>query len=360
MRFIWILWLSIFLLSTYVLFEQVTDRYWAGFALEVDRHQDMLTGQAKFYNPWQYRMLAPWLLEGLIQWMALIPADLAIESPYFQQFGIDFSQHLPFLLLRWMQNLLIFFLMFHYLGQCGIANRYLRLLGLLLLSYAMYPANFSADLSFNTYFDIIFYLGGALLILNRKWVALPLLMIPAALNRETILLLPWLLWLYATAHPLPLPWNLRPLSDSARKALPIAAGMLAAFLLISAGLRYYYGYPDARTVYGNKYPWEYAYWNLSQWSTYTQWLRSFTLIPWLGLLLWKHWPDWLKNWARWMLPVWLVVHLGHGIIRETRLFLVPMALILIPGLLTGILGSMEEEKTSTPALSEKKPLSSGL
>jgi len=54
-----------------------------------------------------------------------------------------------------------------------------------LLAFSIKNGFYDNDLSFNTYFDVIFYLSAVLLILKRRYFWVVLLMIPAALNRET-------------------------------------------------------------------------------------------------------------------------------------------------------------------------------
>ena len=72
-----------------------------------------------------------------------------------------------------------------------------NVLGLSVLAWGMALSLYNSDLSFSVFFDVAFYLLAAILILQDRpwWVAL--LMLPAALNRETSLLIPFLLGAHA-------------------------------------------------------------------------------------------------------------------------------------------------------------------
>ena len=160
----------------------------------------------------------------------------------------------------------------------------------------------------------------------------------AALNRETSAFIPLmaLVALFSNSYEEGAKLITYKGWSIAKKETLIIICSAGLFFLILIALRWYYGFPEAKTVYGNKYPWEFARWNLTQLTTYTQWLRTFHLIPFLAIFVWKRWPPILKQWGLMMIPLWLLVHLGHGIIRETRLFLVPIAIICIPGILLAV------------------------
>jgi hypothetical protein len=71
-------------------------------------------------------------------------------------------------------------------------SQILSLYGIVLLTGSFVNASFLSDLSFNTYFDVIFYLVGGLIVLSAQFVWLPLVAFLASLNRETSGFIPFL------------------------------------------------------------------------------------------------------------------------------------------------------------------------
>ena len=65
-------------------------------------------------------------------------------------------------------------------------------------------------------------------------------------------------------------------------------------------------------------------------------LATMGIIPFLALFSYRKWPHELKVFFWLIVPVWFLVHLFASTMAETRLFLVPYALIFIPGALFGL------------------------
>ena len=329
------------LLTCFVIGEQLLDPNWAGFEIVVERHQDMLNQSAYFYNPWQYRILSPYLMEGVLQvWKTLSPPSLPTPEILRTQ-HIELSRDLPFILVKWAMVLGIFLLSIPYYRSLGIIRTRYQLLGIWLVAFFLFPAQFSAGLSLDIYLETLFYLAAALLMLNEKHVWLPLVCVCAALNRESSGFIPFMLFTYYWVQQktlLPLP------------SFKISVFLLccAAYLGVFIGLRWYFGYPPGRSVYGNKTFYDFFSWNLSQPTTYYQLLRSFTLIPLLAAWSFPKWPSLLRTWAYLLLPAWILLHFGHAVVRETRLFLVPVCLILIPGILWGLQSLPQKGDESKP------------
>lgn len=330
-----------FLLTCYVIGEQLLDPNWAGFEIVVQRHRDMLNREAYFYNPWQYRILSTYLMEGVLNiWEKVAPAHLSTPEILTEQ-NIELSHHLPFIAVKGALVYGIFLLSLSYYSALGIARFPYRLLGIWLIAFFMYPAQFSAGLSLDIYLETLFYLGGALLILNKKETWLPLLCVGAALNRESSGFIPFMLLAYYWVQ-----------QKSLFLLSPFKSNMFLlsclAYVGVFIGLRIYFGYPPTRSVYGNQHFFDFFSWNLSQPTTYYQFLRSFTLIPLLAIWSFPKWPPLLRTWAYLILPVWILLHMGHAVVRETRLFLIPVSLILIPGILWGFQSHTEVEKGKPP------------
>jgi hypothetical protein len=76
--------------------------------------------------------------------------------------------------------------------------------------------------------------------------------------------------------------------------------------------------------------------NLSRWVTWEQLLITLGVIPILAIFAYPMWPKTLKIFFWVVVPVWFGVHFFASLVAETRLFLVPQALVFIPGVLFGI------------------------
>ena len=73
--------------------------------------------------------------------------------------------------------------------------------------------------------------------------------------------------------------------------------------------------------------------NVSRFVTWDRLIATFGIIPVLALVGYAKWPSPLKMMFWVVVPIWLVVHLFGGVLAETRLLLVPYALVLVPGVL---------------------------
>ncbi|MEM9718409.1 MAG: hypothetical protein AAGA10_04150 [Bacteroidota bacterium] len=344
-----VLYGSIFLLTGYVLLEQFFDPYWAGFDLVVQRHQDMLNHTAKFYNPWQYRIFSTYLVEAFLNIWRTLPFQEMATPNFLGEKGIQLSTHLPFILVKAGLLFLFFRLSVSYLDQMGIHSLRLKILGIWLLSFYLYPAQFSADLSLDVYIEAIFYLLAMISLLNNSWAWIPLITLFAAFNRESSGFIPLLILVFHfspfSRQNLPGTFLGNIFTSITLKEKSIQTFVLSCIIYIGVfiGLRIYFGFPAPQTVYGNHSFLDFFSWNLMQPTTYYQWIRSFTLLPFFALWFYPKWPTFLKMGFWVMVPLWLVIHFGHGIVRETRLFLVPTSLFLIPGILWGISSSKYPE-----------------
>ena len=344
MKKVGILYGCVLFMTGYVLLEQLLDPYWAGFELVVERHKDMLNRSPEFYNPWQYRILSTYVMEGFLNIWRLLPFSSIPTPDLLRERGINLSEHLPFILCKAILLFSIFQLFVRYLHQLGISELRWKIVGIWLLGFFMYPAQFSAGLSLDIYWEVIFYLLAVISLLNRAWIWIPLITLFAAFNRESSGFIPLLLLLVhflsiskdkVLGFPLE---SLQSFIHPRQKAIQLFLLSCILYIAIFTGLRIYFGFPKAQSVYGNQSFMDFFTWNLSQATTYSQWLRSFTLLPFFALWFFPKWPRFLKMGFWMMVPLWLVIHLGHGVIRETRLFLVPTSLFLIPGTLWGLSG----------------------
>lgn len=304
--------LCILLFSTFTVYIQVTSLEKPFMAyleqgLQIQRHNDVLQGQAP--NPWQYRVLADTLVEGVIQ----LFRNLAISHPIGSAF-ISF---------RFLQNVLIFWLAYLYYRKLKLSAAH-ALIGMAALAWGMTYSNYDSDLQFNTYFDIIFYLLAGLLILAKRPVWMIPLMVLAGLNRETSGLIPFL------ALALILPWNAT--AKNRQIIFPAAAGLLI-FAVIFIALRLTYPNQPISVPHGQHMGFELLRYNLFRAITWVQLFGTVSIIPALALLAYKKWPAPLRVFFWVVVPLWVLIHPFTSVMAESRVFLVPQTLIFIPGAL---------------------------
>ena len=111
-------------------------------------------------------------------------------------------------------------------------------------------------------------------------------------------------------------------------AISGVAGIL--FAIEFFGLRAIYGTRPLFEPYGVSAGIELIITNLVSWQSWFQLILTFGIVPVLSLFGLRSSPRILRNMWLLMVPAWIAVHLAMAVIAETRLFLVPMALVLIP------------------------------
>jgi hypothetical protein len=306
-----VLWFVFFvLMSAYILYEHATSCLAIDLPTMIARHKAFIAGDSEFFNPWQYRILSPYLLEGIIQ--------------IFNLLSLTSNEAIPFLVLRFLQNMIIFYAALLYFRALNIQNPYLLFGGLMLLCFAISNSVFQSDLSHNTYFDVIFYLlaGGIILTQNFIWI-IPLTLV-AALNRETSGFIPFMLIAAAISNR----------NFELNKKIWVISGIsFGLFLLVFVSIRFTFGFRAAEGIHGMKNPMAYLLFNLKFFRMYPHLLGTLGLIPVITLIGFRSLPQILKNWFWLIVPFWFIIHLVKSTAVETRLFLVPLALIFIPALL---------------------------
>lgn len=316
--------------STLTVYQQVTSLNKPFMAyleqgLQIQRHNDVLQGTAP--NPWQYRVLADYLVEGVIQ--------------LFKNLDIPHPIGSAFIAFRFAQNLLIFGLGYLYYRKLNLSAAH-ALMGMAILAWGMTYANYDSDLQFNTYFDILFYLLAGLIILAKRPLWMIPLMVFAALNRETSGLIPFL------ALALLLPWNAS--ANNRKTMLPAAAGLMI-FAVIFVGLRLMHPNQAISVPHGQHLGLELLRYNLFRALTWTQLFATVSIMPLLAVLAYKKWPATLRVFFWVVIPVWMLIHPITSVMAETRVFLVPQTLIFIPGALFLLTNTPDD---SIPNLSQNK------
>ena len=202
-----------------------------------------------------------------------------------QSRGIPAASSQVFIAFRFFQCLLV-------LLAAGVYFRRLSLppvagaLGLSALAWGMALSLYNSDLSFSVFFDLAFYLLAAIFILEQRpwWVTL--LMLPAALNRETSVLIPFLLGVHAYFR----------LQQAAprRSALLAAAAGLLIYAAIFCGLRLFYGPQPFLSADGYSAGLALLLVNLKRSATWQQLMIVLGVMPVLAALAYRSWPASLR------------------------------------------------------------------
>ncbi len=342
------------LLSLYPIYKN----FYNGAAVTTyERHQALLEGRSEYFNPWQYRMLCPVLIEGLM-WGYNQTIDRVY--PVEEKFNFQFQQTsepnpetkqflellqtkgavkymIVFLFFRFLLNLFVFILSYK-VWSYFVKNNWLLFFGLIFLSLAMGNAVIASDLTFNTYMDNIFYLLTAIIILYQKkpyWL-IPLTLF-AAFNRETAMLIPGLYFISKADFT---NFRLKQFNFKSIK-FPAANVWLLTFLLylifaaVFIGVRMYYGYVPSQTW---KVPSGIPMVKLNLFSAvgvkaYFEMIGTFSVIPLIILYRFRRFPILLRTWFIALVPIWFAVHIYSVVIYQTRLFLVPSILVFLPMML---------------------------
>lgn len=272
--------------------------------LQNGRHRRVLLGISP--DPWQYRVLSEFAIHAVIQ--------------LCQWIGLERPIVWGFLAFRAAQNLAIFLLAARYYRRLGLGDRRV-LLGLGAIAWAMTNALYDSDLSPSTYSDVILYLLAGMAVVRRGFIWIVPLAVCAALNRETGALIP----VMAIAVGL---WDRRA-SDS-RQAIGLGIAGAALFAATYLGVRGYLGPRRVFEAHGHSPGLYVAMANLSRLNSWARLVVTGGVFPVLAALAYRSWPPVLRVLALAILPAWTVAHLLASVVAETRLFLAPLALIVIP------------------------------
>ncbi len=350
----WLLCLCFAILSVFPVYRNF---YYSNGALTYERHKAVIEGRSEFYNPWQYRVLSPLLVEGMLFIYnhtidKVFPIEeklhFNIEATSGTSAETDGFVHLMqtpgaikymviFIFFRIIEHLFIFFLCWK-LWAAFIKNKWLLFLGINFLTLALGNAVTAADLSFNTYLDIIFYLLAANIIIyraNMYWL-IPITIL-AAFNRETGILIPALYFISATdlTRFSFRKWNFKDILLPRRNTWLLTAFLYVVFLIIFFGLRSHYGYRPQQ-VWKAKAGLPMLKLNLASAAGvkgYMELIGTFGVIPLIILYKFRSFPHQLKKWFLFLVPIWFAVHYITVVVYQTRLFMVPMVLVILPMML---------------------------
>jgi hypothetical protein len=316
-------------LLTVYLQEQALGLPYLESGTQLKRHLDVLGGTAP--KMWQYRILSDYVAE------AFIVALRFLSVPHPVAVG--------FLGLRLVQNALIFTLAAYYYKKLGLST-YHALFGISVLAWGMTHALYNSDLQFSNYTEILCYLTAGLLILHARllWI-LPLIVV-AAFNRETSGCIAFMLLAAGI--------RLRPRLQIPRETLVLTSVSLAAFVAILLGLVAFYGWnrPVSGGVGGHFFK--------EMVLDYRAWAQLFAtlgIIPIIAIAATRSWPGTLKAFFWAVIPAWFTIIPFTGGLIETRHYLVPQALVFIPGALFGVFRAGPARRAEPPGESPSDPRS---
>jgi hypothetical protein len=276
---------------------------------QLNRIQAVLAGHAG--NPWQYRVLAPILVNEVIK--------------LFENFHIPHDFVASFIFFRVVEDTFILLLSYVYYRKLGLSLPN-ALIGMAVLAWGISYSFYDSDLSFNTFFDIIFYLLAGLCILKGKYIWIIPITLFAAFNRETSVLIPFLLLVSIFILQ----------KTSLRKVIPIFSIAFVTFVVIFVSLRLLYGRQELILPYGHHPGLDLLQYNLFHLNTWQQLVATLSIIPIIAIIGYQKWPPQLRVFFWVIAPIWFIVHVLFAVMAEGRLFLVPQTMIFIPGALLSL------------------------
>ncbi|MFH1033025.1 MAG: hypothetical protein V1806_00835 [Pseudomonadota bacterium] len=196
------------------------------------------------------------------------------------------------------------------------------ILGLAVLAWAMYATSLRSGLNFATFLDVSLFLLAGVLVLAGRWRSLVLLSALAALNKETSILIPLL--------PLAAAWSWRPWRRLPRRELLTTALALGVWLLIYGGMHFILGWGLFAKPH-DRPGMDFVYFNFCKDpDSWRQLFKTLGVLPFLALCGLRRAPVALGRFFWTVAPVWFAVHTIIAFWAETRLYMVPMALVFIP------------------------------
>jgi len=273
---------------------------------QIERHRAVLEGHAG--DSWQYRVLAPYLINIVLR--------------VFEHLHIPHFIAAAFILFRVIQDASILLLSYAYHRKLGLSWSH-GVIGMALLAWGMSYSHYDSDLQFNTFFDVIFYLLAGLSILQKRFVWIVPITLLAALNRETSGLIPFLLIFSIFALP----------EGSWREVMLFFIAACVTYVAIFVGLRFLYESQELLIPYGHHQGLDLLQYNLLRAITWQQLIATLSIIPIVAIIGYRKWPLQLRVFFWVIVPIWFIIHAFGAAMAETRLFLVPQAMVFIPGAL---------------------------
>ncbi len=339
------------ILSVYPIYRNF---YYSNGLLTYERHRAVIEKRSEYYNPWQYRILCPYSVEALL-WVynhtvdKVVPIEQKIHISLQSSTGnvaetADFVKLmqvpgamkylLVFFVFRFFEHMLIFYLAWR-LWSNFVDSKWLIFFGINFLAIAFGNAVAAADLSFNTYMDIIFYLVTALVIVEKKNAAILVpITILAAFNRETGIMIPALYFISQTDFTQFSfrKFNIGSVKFPITKTWIFTVVLYLLFFAIFIALRIYFGYKPQqvwKAVAGLPML-RLNLFSAAGVKAYMELIGTFGVIPLIILYKFRQFPHLLKKWFIFLAPLWVAAHYLSVVAYQTRLFMVPFIIIILP------------------------------
>lgn len=297
-------------------------------------------------NPWQYRVLSEYVLELMFRLKA--PESDIVDNSTKEVIGRWNTDIV--LLLRMIQNILIFLLFAWYLQILNLSRRRI-LLGISLLGTILAITAYKSDFCLNSYFDVLFFIIIGVLILKSRYIWIIPIIILAALNRETSGFIPiMLIALSIIRFP-----NLK----IANRIEMLLTGIITMVIYIFIFFLLRASFPPqvSNTLYWPMLrPGWVILFNLTYVPAWSLLFSVFGLLPFLSIKTIKIWPPILKAFFWILVPAWVFCIYFLGDVQETRLLLVPIILVILPGLLFGLDYFIAEQKDISQLIQSQTPL----
>jgi hypothetical protein len=198
--------------------------------------------------------------------------------------------------------------------------------------------------------DVIIYLLAALVIvknLSGYWI-IPITILGAA-NRETSLLIPAIYFFSKFSWQSWPAWNA--LVKNNAKVLIVSVTATLAFFIVFVYIRSYFGYQPV-SVWRAAAGLPMLKLNLLSSvsiKTYMELFGIFALLPIWAILTFSSMHSHLKVFFIFLVVIWIIVHLLSATSYQTRLFLVPTLLVLIPSVLSFMENKIRSDVSSQPS-----------
>jgi hypothetical protein len=320
------------------------------------RHLMHMKGESMFFNPWQYRILCPLLVEGLYRvadntvysWVEIkgielgLPGDTSDKNASTQALieslkNPEFIKYtLVFLGFRFLQNVALIILCFYYF-MLFIKNPLLAAFGVMVSVLFMGNGVVDSDLTFNTYMDITLYILAGIVIvrkLNPRWIIV--LSVLGSLNRETALFIPALYFLSTFR------WNawpsLKEMVIANKQVIAITTVSVILFFAIFIAIRVYYGLEPVSTwrVSAGWPMLKLNFFSSLSIKTYMELYGIMGFMLFWAVLVYPTMNKQLRLFLFTLVPIWLGIHFISAIGYQSRLYLVPTLLVLVPAVLENL------------------------
>jgi hypothetical protein len=230
----------------------------------------------------------------------------------------------PFQAIRFAQCVLMFSLAYVYFGQLELHPRW-RLIGIALLTGLISlqlgkfgPGGFSLD----RFFDTIFYLLAAILVLSNHIVWLLALIAMAIANRETAVFMPVLILARYPLRRVP------------RRPLAVAGAAWAVAAIVYLAIHLYYG-PHPRTEQSYVGPDMFLH-SLAMPAQTAYFVAAINILPILAIFVLKDVDPFLRRLFWMIVPLWFAIHIWAARLGEGLMYLAPLVLIVVPLVLQGL------------------------